>query len=112
MKTFPLTGEIKHSTLHAVDDETQEDERVVAVVRLHIFHHPLAQFPKVAGFRELALVHETCPRSNGQSAPVYPLFGRTEGEAFGEPEPVSDGKDRGETKYTRDDDLCAATTSK
>lgn len=36
--------------LHAVEDKPQEDEGVVAVVNFHIFHHPLAQVSKVAGF--------------------------------------------------------------
>lgn len=35
---------------HAVEDKTHEDEGVVAVERVHVFHHPLAQLSKVAGF--------------------------------------------------------------
>jgi len=41
---------IKLIALHAVEDETQKDEGVVAVVSVHIFHHPLTQISKVARF--------------------------------------------------------------
>lgn len=74
--------------LHAVEDETQKDEGIVAVVSFHIFHNPLAHLSKVAGFGKLALVHKACPRSDGQPAPVNPLFSHTGWEAFGEPEPI------------------------
>ena len=75
------------SPLHAVEDQTQEDEGIVAVVDLHIFHDPLTHLSKVAGFRKLALVHKAGPRSNGHAAPVDPFFGHVDGEAFGEPQP-------------------------
>lgn len=74
--------------LHAVEDKPQEDEGVVAVVNFHIFHHPLAQVSKVAGFWKLALVYKTGPRSNGQSALVEPLFSHASWDAFGKPEPT------------------------
>lgn len=35
---------------HAVKDETQEDEGVVAIVDFHIFHNPLTHLSKVAWF--------------------------------------------------------------
>lgn len=63
--------------LHAVEDETQEDEGIVAVVCFHIFHNPLTHLSKIAGFGKLALVHKACPRSDGQPAPVNPLFSHT-----------------------------------
>lgn len=64
--------------LHAVQDETQEDEGVVAVVSFHIFHNSLAHISKVAGLRKLALVNKTGPRSNGHPTPVDPLFSHTD----------------------------------
>ena len=89
VKMFPLTKQHKLVLAsHAVEDEPQEDEGVVAVVRFHIFHHSLTQLAKVAGFRKLALVHEAGPRSNGHPAPVDPLFSRADREAFREPDPV------------------------
>lgn len=74
--------------LHAVEDETQEDECIVAVVSFHIFYHPLTQLSKVARFWKLALVYEAGPRSNGHATPVDPLFSHTGWKAFGEPEPM------------------------
>lgn len=63
---------------HAVEDETQEDEGIVAVVSVHIFHHPLTHLSKIAGFGKLALVHKAGPWSNGRATPVDPLFGHTD----------------------------------
>lgn len=73
---------------HAVKDETQEDEGVVAIVDFHIFHNPLTHLSKVAWFWKLALVHKAGPRTNGEPTPVDPLFGHAGWESFGEPEPV------------------------
>lgn len=65
------------TALHAVQDEPQEDEGVVAVVNFHIFYNPLAHLSEVARFGKLALVHKAGPRSNGHTASVEPLFGYT-----------------------------------
>lgn len=73
--------------LHAVEDETQKDEGVVAVVNLHILHHPLAELSEVSRFRELPLVNKTGPRSNGHPAAVKPFFSHADWEAFGKPQP-------------------------
>lgn len=85
--------------LHAVEDETEEDEGVVAVVSVHVPHHPLTQLPKVAGFGELALIHEASPWPNGHSTPLNPLFNHSNREAFGEPESVKQGRDAMRAKY-------------
>ncbi len=74
--------------LHAIENETQEDESVVAVVNFNISHNPLAHLSKVAGFWKLALVHKARPWSDGRPTPVEPLFSWTGWEAFGEPESV------------------------
>lgn len=63
--------------LHAVEDETEEDEGIVAVVNFHIFHHPLTHLSEVTGFRKLALVHKASPRSNGHTALVDPFLSHT-----------------------------------
>lgn len=76
------------TALHAVEDETQEDEGIVAIVNFDIFYNPLAHLSKVAGFGKLALVHKAGPRTNGNAAPVEPFFGYTGWESFWEPEPV------------------------
>lgn len=68
---------VPFTALHAVQDETQEDEGVVAVVNFHIFYNPLTHISKVARFGKLALVHKAGPRSNGHAALVEPLFGHT-----------------------------------
>lgn len=60
---------------HAVKDETQEDEGIVAVENFHILHDPLTHHSKVTWLGELALVHKAGPWTNGQPAPVNPLFG-------------------------------------
>lgn len=86
LQVWPLTA------LHAVQDEPQEDEGIVAVVNFHIFYNPLAHLSEVAGFGKLALVHKAGPRSNGHTAPVEPFFGYTDWESFGEPEPVEKKK--------------------
>lgn len=65
------------SPSHAVEDETQEDEGIVAVVNFHILYDPLAHHSKVTWLGELALVHKAGPRTYGQPAPVNPLFGYT-----------------------------------
>lgn len=78
--------------LHAVEDEAQEDEGIVAVVNFNIFYHPLTQFSKIAGFWKLALVHEAGPWSNGHSTSVEPLFSHTDRDAFREPQPVKHNK--------------------
>lgn len=43
-------GKASLTALHAVQDETQEDESIVAVVNLHIFYNPLTHLSEVAGF--------------------------------------------------------------
>lgn len=51
--TFPQVKQYKRPpllSLHAVEDETQEYEGVVAVKNLHIFHNSLTHLSKVAGF--------------------------------------------------------------
>lgn len=83
-------GKASFRALHAVQDETQEDESVVAVVNLHIFYNPLTHLSEVAGFWKLALVHKGCPRSDGQATPVEPFLGHTGRESFGEPEPAEE----------------------
>lgn len=75
-------------SLHAVEDEAEEDEGVVAVVRFHVFHHSLTHLSKVAGFWKLALVYERGPGSDGHTASVHPLLSRRDGQAFREPDPV------------------------
>lgn len=60
---------------HAVEDETQEDEGVVAVVNFHILDNPLTHHSKVTWLGELALVHKAGPWTNRQPAPVNPLLG-------------------------------------
>lgn len=87
-QTEKISTDICLLALHAVEDETQEDEGIVAVVDFHIFYHSLTKLPKVAGFWKFALVYEACPWANGQPALVNPFFGHTGWEAFGEPKPV------------------------
>lgn len=79
---------------HAVKDETQEDEGVVAIVDFHIFHNPLTHLSKVAWFWKLALVHKAGPWTNGEPTPVDPLFGHAGWESFGEPEPVKTSSEK------------------
>lgn len=74
--------------LHAVHDETQEDESIVAVVNFHIFYNPLTHLSKVAGFWKLPLIHKAGPRSNGHATLVKPFFGYTGRNSFREPKPV------------------------
>lgn len=63
------------SPSHAIEDETQEDEGVVAVVNFHILDNPLTHHSKVTWLGELALVHKAGPGTNGQPALVNPLLG-------------------------------------
>lgn len=71
--------------LHAVEDEAQEDENVVAMVGVKVSHHSLAQLPEVAWLGELPLVNEGHPGSHGKAAALEPLLGDAAGDAFGEP---------------------------
>lgn len=79
--------------LHAVHDETQEDESIVAVVNFHIFYNPLTHLSEVAGFWKLPLIHKAGPRSNGHATLVKPFFGYTGRNSFREPEPVEEKRD-------------------
>lgn len=64
-------GPERHS--HAVHDEAQEHEHVVALVVLHVAYEALAQLAQVAGSREAPLVHEGAPGPDGRAAPLQPL---------------------------------------
>lgn len=71
---------------HAVEDETQEDECVVAVVDFHILDNPLTHHSKVTWLGELALVHKAGPGTNRHPTPVDPLLSYVGGKSFREPE--------------------------
>ena len=74
-------------SLHAVEDQAEEDKGVVAVVGVHVLHHPLTQLAKVAGLGELALVHEAGPRANGHPPLLQPLLDHAGRDALRQPDP-------------------------
>lgn len=86
------------SSLHAVEDESQEDEGVVAVIGVQVPHHTLAQLPKIPRFGELALVYKAGPRTDGLPPAVHPILNHTTRQTFGQPEP--DNPDRQEISIT------------
>lgn len=73
-------GAGRHS--HAVQDEAQEHEHIVALVVLHVAYEALAQLAQVAGPREAPLVHEGAPGPDGRAAPLQPLTARARWDQF------------------------------
>jgi hypothetical protein len=78
-------GQGRHS--HAVQDEAQEHEHIVALVVFHIAYQPLAQLAQVAGSREAVLVHEGAPGPDGRAAPLQPLSAYARGNQLGQQGP-------------------------
>lgn len=63
--------------LHAVEDEPQEDEGVVAVVCVQVPDPTLAQLSEVFRLGELALVHKAGPGADGLSPTIQPVLHHT-----------------------------------
>lgn len=76
---------VQHS--HAVEDEAQEHEDVVALVKLHIADQALAQLAQVAGPGEALLVHEGAPGPDGGPALLQPFPAHVRGDQFGQQTP-------------------------
>lgn len=87
------------SFLHAVEDEPQEDEGVVAVIGVHVPHHTLAQLSKIPRFGELALIYKAGPWADGLPPAVHPILNHSTRQTFGQPNPeVRNGE---ENRITR-----------
>lgn len=87
------------SSLHAVEDESQEDEGVVAVIGVQVSHHTLAQLSKISRFGELALIYKAGPWTDGLPPAVHPILNHTTRKTFGQPKP--DVRDRQKNRITR-----------
>lgn len=86
-------------SLHAVEDEAQEDEGVVAVIGVQVPHHTLAQLSKIPRFGELALIYKASPWTDGLPPAVHPILNHSTRHTFGQPKP--DVQDREENRITR-----------
>lgn len=73
---------LQRDFLHAVEDEPQEDEGVVAVVCVQVPHNTLAQFTKVLRFGKLALIHKAGPGPDRFPSTVKPLLCHIPRKAF------------------------------